>query len=533
MAPPHLPHPQEIPVEELDAHSFEESNQSLSKKDSFSEVVTEAEESSFEGNVRYNDVTDEALLVNKPLNRKPVTYTLWVLQVTQATLMISCLFTVWSTTRLINQNDGSTIEELDETTIWSNIDMYQNGDCWDIVILIYCFCVIFPIFRIFLFSIAILMQTLYFNHEKWPITNENQAQSIADEEDEKELMPWWHVNAWKEGFRTKEGNMKLASMALDMLTICNKMAFTQYVMVCLLAWCLAVDFELELDNGGTAYVEIDVKGFYGVMAYELSYTITAFMVGLLVWQQLCWLRSYKERAIKGLNVSEVTSKPTANGLNMVEEMAEPLIPNESRVSTFHEPTRIDYFHGFLWLFAFVNWLVLTCGIDLARVEYSGQWMEGITKDQKTASFFGVIGKSFKTNDQTEPGEREFLSVDPMYNGYVYPTIVLMLMGYLVLGKLYRKAYDEFKYIQVFRVLRALYPMSPLEPYIVGYILFIIEIERITDPLLNEGEECQEEKCLTIEGKYVPGLLNLGLLTASMLWLFFSLRNYYGHMAYRI
>jgi len=519
----------------IDLLSANDSHYNVNKKDS-STLPTELEDSSIGDTLAtvYNDVTDESQLVNKPLKRKPVAYTLWTSQIVQATLFTSSLFMVWSATRLVNQTDQSNMDTLDETTIWSNIDMYRNGDCWDIVILIYCFCVCFPIFRILLFTVAISMQTLYFNHEKWPISTESQAQAIADEEDERKLMPWWHVNAWKEGFRTKEGNMKLASISLDMLTICNKMAFTQYCLICLMAWCMAVEFELELDNGGTAYVEINVKGFFGVAAYEFAYSLTVFMVGLLVWQQICWLRSYKERAIKGLSAYEYTSKPTVNDLDIFEEMSEPLIPNdESSVSTFHKPTRIDYFHGFLWLFAFANWMALTCGVDLARVKYSGQWMEGLTEDQKTASFFGVIGKSYKSGDMCDPVLREFLSGDPMYNGYVYPTIVLMLMGYLVLVKLYRKAYDESKYIQIFRILRAVYPMSPLEPYIVAYVLFIIEIERITDPLLNEGEECQEEKCLSIKGQYVPGLLNLGLVTVALLWLFISLRKTYGHMVYKI
>ena len=524
-------------IDEMDSYTAitSELASSYFKKDG-STLPTELEDDSSIGDTLatvYNDVTDESQLVNKPLKRKPMAYTLWTFQIVQATLMITSLFILWSKTRLVDQTNQEVISTIDETTIWSNIDMYRNGDCWDIVILIYIFCVCFPLFRILLFTVTILMQTLYFDHEKWPISTESKAQAIADEGNEKKLMPWWHVNAWKEGFRTKEGNMKLASISLDMLTICNKMAFTQYVLICLLAWCLAVEYEKELDNGETAYIEINIKCFFGVGAYELSYSLTSVMVGLLVWQQVCWLRSYKERAVTGLNAYEYIPKPSENESDAFEGLGQPLLQNGSSVNVHQKPTRIDYLHAFLWVVGFINWLILTAGISVAQVDYSGQWMEGLTKDHKIDSYYDVIYKAYKADDMSAPGYRESLMIDPIYNGFGYPTIALFLMGYLVLGKVYRKAYDEAKYIKAFRMLRAVYPMSPLEPNVLGYVLFIIEIERITDPLLNEDDECQEEKCLTIKGKYVNGLLSMILFMAALLWLYISLRKHYGHMVYKI
>ncbi len=47
-----------------------------------------------------------------------------------------------------------------DATIWSNIDMYRDSDTSDIAMLVYRF------FNFLRFTVAILMQMMYFDHEK-------------------------------------------------------------------------------------------------------------------------------------------------------------------------------------------------------------------------------------------------------------------------------------------------------------------------------------------------------------------------------
>ena len=47
-----------------------------------------------------------------------------------------------------------------DATIWSNIDMYRDSDTSDIAMLVYRF------FNFLRFTVANLMQMMYFDHEK-------------------------------------------------------------------------------------------------------------------------------------------------------------------------------------------------------------------------------------------------------------------------------------------------------------------------------------------------------------------------------
>jgi len=499
----------------------------ISQKD-FSNVPTEID-SSFSSD-GYVDVVQEEALENKPMNRTYTAACLWTFCLLQGALVIIAFTKTWSKTRLLNQSDYSIISELSTTDVWSNIEMYEDSDCWEIVILIVVFCVFFPMFRFVLFAMGTYSQHKYFKHEEWPIESSAQAKMISKETNEQNLMPWWHVDINGEWFSTKEGMMKVASIGIDILVICTKFSFAQIVLCLMLNWCMGVEFELELDNGNVINAEINSKTFGGFISYGLSLFLSTIMVCLLVLQRVFWLRSYKERSIKGLPKEE---NEHLDFLELDDALDQPLLTEGQSYEQFSEPVDIDYKLAFLWTMAFSSWLAIVSGVDLAKVKYTGSWTEGMSTDHKTNSFFGLIRDSYDFNHETNPVFRAFLPCNFTTTSFVYATTLLFLLGYLVISKLSKRMFNGSIYRKVLIAVKALYPMSTHEPLFGAGAIFILEVRRISDPLLNSTDDCSEEKCLLIKGQFTPGLLALALYAISMTVLYRILSRKYMYKIYEM
>ena len=303
----------------------------------------------------YTDVTDISYLENKPMNHKYTAVALWVLQGLQFTLVVIALTAVWSKTRLYNDDDNSIITTLSTTDVKSNIEMYADGNAYDIVLLIAVFCVFFPVFRFILFAFGTVMHTKYLaSHNDWPIRSTEQAESIVKEKQERFLMPWWKgVNVQKDWFSTKESSMKIGSISVDLLVSVGKFSFAQTVLSSLLNNVMAVRFDIDAGNdGNTITVEINNETYIGFVSYGFSMTCTFAMIALLVWQRICWLRSYKERAVRGLTSDRDNSKVPVEsiyGSASTTSLAEPLLSSSSNDSgEFEEPSELDYKLAALW-----------------------------------------------------------------------------------------------------------------------------------------------------------------------------------------
>jgi len=252
-----------------------------------------------------------------------------------------------------------------------------------------------------------------------------------------------------------------------------------------------------------------------------------------VWQRICWLRSYKERAVRGLR----NDMESSNAPDEYTTLSEPLLLSSSdkqltSVSDeFEDPSELDYKLVGLWCVSLSCWLAMAAGVELVKVKYSGKWTEGMEYDEKTSSFYEISKGCFSEESNTIFSY--FMICNWVLMAFVLPTLTLFTLGYLLLSKLSKSLYNERLYIKGFRVLRVLYPCSTHEPLFIGYILMMIEIERVTDPLLNGSESCEEEKCLTIKGQFSSGLLCIAIFAISMTLTYRLLLRNYNHMTYKL
>eukprot|EP00815_Leptocylindrus_aporus_P000870 CAMPEP_0116056510 /NCGR_PEP_ID=MMETSP0322-20121206/4063_1 /TAXON_ID=163516 /ORGANISM="Leptocylindrus danicus var. apora, Strain B651" /LENGTH=536 /DNA_ID=CAMNT_0003540353 /DNA_START=125 /DNA_END=1735 /DNA_ORIENTATION=- len=489
----------------------------------------------------YTDVTDINYLENKPMNHKYTAVALWVLQGLQFTLVVIALTAVWSKTRLYNDDDNSVIMELITSDVKSNIEMYADGNAYDIVLLIAVFCVFFPVFRFILFAFGTVMHTKYLaSHNDWPIRSTEQAESIVKEKKERLLMPWWKgVNVMKDWFSTKESSMKIGSISVDLLVTVGKFSFAQTVLSSLLNNVMAVRFDIDAGNDGdTITVEINSETFIGFVSYGFSMTCTFVMIALLVWQRICWLRSYKERAVRGLTSDRENSKVPGEsiyGSASTTSLAEPLLSSSSSNDSgeFEEPSELDYKLAALWCVSLSSWLAMALGVDLIEVKYSGQWNEGMEYDNKASSFYELSSGSFTDGHETNPIFRYFMICNWTLLAIAVPTLTLITIGYLVLSKLSKNLYNERLYNKAYRVLRVLFPCSTHEATFAVMVLFIIEVERVTDPLLNDSDNCDEEKCLSIKGQFTSGLLCMGIYAMSVTLTYRLLLSHYNYVTYKL
>ena len=488
----------------------------------------------------YTDVTDISYLENKPMNHKYTAVALWLLQGLQFALVVIALTAVWSKTRLYNDADNSIITTLSTTDVKSNIEMYADGNAYDIVLLIAVFCVFFPVFRFILFAFGTIMHTKYLaSHNDWPIRSTEQAESIVKEKQERLLMPWWKgVSVKKDWFSTKESSMKIGSISVDLLVSVGKFSFAQTVLSSLLNNVMAVRFDIDAGNdGGTITVEINSETFIGFVCYGFSMTCTFAMIALLVWQRICWLRSYKERAVRGLTSDRENSKVPGEsiyGSAPTTSLAEPLLSSSSNDSgVFEEPSELDYKLAALWCVSLSSWLAMALGVDLIEVKYSGQWNEGMEYDNKASSFYELSSGSFTDGHETNPIFRYFMICNWTLLAIAVPTLTLITIGYLVLSKLSKNLYNERLYNKAYRVLRVLFPCSTHEATFAVMVLFIIEVERVTDPLLNDSDNCDEEKCLSIKGQFTSGLLCMGIYAMSVTLTYRLLLSHYNYVTYKL
>mmetsp|Transcript_6324 Transcript_6324/g.8333 ORF Transcript_6324/g.8333 Transcript_6324/m.8333 type:complete len:156 (+) Transcript_6324:386-853(+) len=146
---------------------------------------------------------------------------------------------------------------------------------------------------------------------------------------------------------------------------------------------------------------------------------------------------------------------------------------------------------------------------------------------KINSFFGLIRDSYDFNHETNPVIRAF------YHKFSLRTTLLFLLGYLIISKLSRRMLNGSMHRKVLTAARALYHMSIHEPLFGAGAIFIIEVRRISDPLLNSTDDCSEEKCLLIKGQFTPGLLALAVYAISLSALYRILSRKYMYKIYEM
>jgi len=494
----------------------------------------------------YSEVEFPEDLENQPLNHRYFSGAMWALLVCQFVLAIVAMSTCWSKGRLLNLSNDSIIMELETTDMGSNIEMYSDAGYYELVSFTYIFCIFFPILRCFLLCLSTYTHVKYLDsHADWPVKSAAQAEHIVAQGREHDLMPWWNgVSVMKDGFRTKESQMKMGSIAVDILVICTKFMFTRVTVNALLNSFMTVSFELELgDTGELVDAEINSKSFFGSISYGLSLILAFTMIGLLIVQKNSWLRCYKERALSMLNSDNGGTKRTDISLDesgFTGSLTESLLPSPTVDDTgdalnddYVEPTFKDKQLAFIWFVSFCCWVAIVAGVDIAKVKYSGKWNEGMDFDEQSISFYELTSDLYNENYKSHELYRCLAVAEWVLLGIVIPTMFLFLMGYLVLSKFSKKIYNEHTYCMVFRLIKVMDALSGHLPLLIGLLFMTIEVERITDPLLNTSELCKEEKCVTIKGMITPGIACVLWGTLTMTVLYKLLINNYNHKTYKL
>jgi len=480
--------------------------------------------------------------VLKPMNDKYVSIALWVLLVLQFFCVVLSFHFAWAEIRLINYDDKSTIMDLYTTKITKDtLELYCKERLYDVVLLTIAVGGIAPCYRFILCAVVTYTHTKYFGSpDDWPICSTEEAERIVKEEDEHLLMPWWEgVDVTKDWFSTRESSMKIGTIFFDLLVSTAKICFTLCIISVLIANAVSIRF---LDTDGETFVaEINNKLIGGFVAFHYSNLITSVTIVLILFQKIYWFRSYKERAMRMVADNREESKvpvESAYESAATTSLTEPLLPSSSEQlyntsNVFEEPSKLDFKLAALWFVSLSCYIALACGIDLVEVNYSGKWSEGMEFDDRKSSFYELTEGYYNHPYQTNTTIRYIIFCDWVLLVFVLPTLTLITVGYLVFSKLSNILYNEDTYNKVFRVLRALFPCSLHDPHFFVMCIFLVELERVCDPILNDTDDCREDKCLIVKSKITPGLWVMGIFVISTNLIYQTLVKNYNHVIYKL
>jgi len=479
-------------------------------------------------------------LTIKPMNDKYVSIALWVLLVLQFICFILSFHFAWAEIRLLNYDDKSTIMDLYTTKITKEtLELYSQERLYDVVLLTIAVGGIAPCYRFILSAVITYTHAKYFGSpDDWPIRSTEEAEHIVKEKDEHLLMPWWEgVDVTKDWFSTRESSMKIGTILLDLLVNTAKICFTLCIISVLITNAVSVRF---LD-GETFIAEINTKLTGGFVVFHYSNLITAVMIVLILFQKMYWFRSYKERAMRIVAANrEQSNAPVEkiDGSAAISSLTEPLLPSSSEQvhntsSAFVEPSKLDYALAGLWCVSFSCYIALACGIDLVEVNYTGKWSEGMEFDDRKTSFYELTEGYYNHPYLSNSTIRNVIICDWVLLTFVLPTLTLMAVGYLVFSKVSNILYNEDTYNKVFRVLRALFPCSLHDPLFFVMCMFLVELERVCDPMLNDTDDCRDDKCMIVKSKMTPGLWVMGIFVISMNLVYQTLVKNYNHVIYKL